>query len=272
EDISAMAAAYLADPKVIMKNKENLDFASSIKVFAFGQQTAIARQEPDPGVLSVKKIKAKSVPDEKAIKYDELTCSEGAKHLLQKCLTFEVKDRPKAGNIERFQFFRVQQPVVHIAFPVTDTQTTTAIQKRKATSSVEAAPDVEDKGNGKAAAAPQYDQDQEEDKGQDQIQGQDHDQKEVVKRHVQVVRLFKAKKNAKEAEWAATEKCIQLERQQMEAEEKLMRELFGSDYDDDEVEAEAEVQVQVEVEDTQDKEDDGAVAVVEAVAAGQSDV
>jgi len=54
-----MVADYLADSRVIVKNKDKLDFQASIRVFAFGQQTPIPLLESDLCALTVDKIKAK---------------------------------------------------------------------------------------------------------------------------------------------------------------------------------------------------------------------
>jgi hypothetical protein len=54
-----MVADYLADSRVIVKNKDKLDFDASIRVFAFGQQTPVPRQESSLCTVTADKIKAK---------------------------------------------------------------------------------------------------------------------------------------------------------------------------------------------------------------------
>ncbi|KAK5829219.1 hypothetical protein F5H01DRAFT_374600 [Linnemannia elongata] len=58
-DVPGMVAGYLADSRVVIKNKDKLDFDASIRVFTFGQQTPIPRQESNPSGLTADKIKAK---------------------------------------------------------------------------------------------------------------------------------------------------------------------------------------------------------------------
>ncbi|KAF9536415.1 hypothetical protein EC957_011042 [Mortierella hygrophila] len=58
-DIPTMVANYLADPQVVIKNKNRLDFDASIRVFAHGQQILIPRQESNLCALTADKIKAK---------------------------------------------------------------------------------------------------------------------------------------------------------------------------------------------------------------------
>ncbi|KAG0366711.1 hypothetical protein BGX24_003579 [Mortierella sp. AD032] len=56
-DVPCMVADSLADSRVIVKNKDKLDFDASIMVFAGGQQTLIPCQESNIYALTVDKIK-----------------------------------------------------------------------------------------------------------------------------------------------------------------------------------------------------------------------
>ncbi|KAF9992647.1 hypothetical protein BGZ80_008459, partial [Entomortierella chlamydospora] len=58
-EISNMVEDYLADPRVIIKNKAEVSFEVSIKVFGYGEQTALPRSEPNTDTLSVDKLKDK---------------------------------------------------------------------------------------------------------------------------------------------------------------------------------------------------------------------
>ncbi|KAF9542693.1 hypothetical protein EC957_001748 [Mortierella hygrophila] len=58
-NIPTMVADYLADPQVVIKNKNRLDFDASIRVFTHGQQIPIPRQESNLCALTSDKIKAK---------------------------------------------------------------------------------------------------------------------------------------------------------------------------------------------------------------------
>ncbi|KAF9901455.1 Serine/threonine-protein kinase plk2 [Linnemannia zychae] len=159
---------------------------------------------------------------------DDIPCSGEVKAILYACLAFDVSKRPRARELVRCKFFHsgpkqktaITVPPVAVAAAHTPSPAVApVVEKRKA--SAEPTPDARGEGKGKAVATLH-------DKGQDQGQKE-------LSRHVRVVKIFKAKKVAREAEWAAAERRILLEREQLVAEEKAIRELaalFGTNYDD----------------------------------------
>ncbi|KAF9102292.1 hypothetical protein BGX30_009333, partial [Mortierella sp. GBA39] len=62
-DVPSMVEVHLTDSRVEFKNKDKLNFATSIRVFVGGRQTPVSPttngSSDDPGTLTVEKVKAR---------------------------------------------------------------------------------------------------------------------------------------------------------------------------------------------------------------------
>ncbi|KAG0043697.1 hypothetical protein BGZ90_009008, partial [Linnemannia elongata] len=62
-EVPPMVEAYLTDSRVEFKNRDKLNFATSIQVFVGGRQTPVSfttnNSSDDPGILTVEKVKAR---------------------------------------------------------------------------------------------------------------------------------------------------------------------------------------------------------------------
>jgi hypothetical protein len=159
-DVSSMVEAYLDNKSVVLKNKDKLDFTTSIRVFVDRRQTPVPSipkaNTDDPGTLTVEKVKArfaealllyKQKKNEKEMarlankRYSspQCLCSHHKHQILQPTLilvpfeTSSLSDRPdqRHKSSQRFNRYRtIDQP------PPKDEDDTTDATKEESTTPI----------------------------------------------------------------------------------------------------------------------------------------